>query len=93
MEIEARRLIARFKEQMITDLQEMERVIREGDAASLVTVAHRVKGVAANLSISAIQENALCLELMGKNANLAGAEEKLAAIRELEKRVSEHDLT
>ena len=85
----ARRLITRFKEQMKSDIQEMERAIREDDAPSMATVAHRVKGVAANLSIAAIQENALCLELMGRNANLAGAEEKLAAIRELERRVSE----
>ena len=85
----ARRLITRFKEQMKSDMEEIERAIREDDAPSLATVAHRVKGVAANLSIAAIQENALCLELMGRNANLAGAGEKLAVIRELERRVSE----
>ena len=77
---------------MRSDIKEMERAIRENDAVTLTAVAHRVKGVAASLCISAIQENAMCLELMGRDANLSGAEEKLAAILEVEKHLSENDI-
>ena len=77
----ARRLIGKFLSQASADMEELEKAIREQDAARLRLVAHRLKGSAANVSAEAVREIASRLEVLGREGNLATAPELLAQLR------------
>ena len=57
-----------------------QRAVAAGDATKLRRAAHTLKGAAATFGAEETQDAALCLEEMGRNAQLAGAEVALAAL-------------
>jgi len=77
----ARRLVEKFLAQARADLPELEAAVREQDAARVRSVAHRLKGSAANVAATAVCESASRLEVLGRDGNLAAAPELAAQLR------------
>jgi HPt (histidine-containing phosphotransfer) domain-containing protein len=72
--------VAMFNEDGAQLLADIRRAVVDGDAAALHSAAHAFKGMAANFCANATVEAALKLEMMGKSADLAGAEEAAGAL-------------
>ncbi len=68
-------LIGMFLEDTPLRLTEITDAIARGDAAAVGSVAHGIKGAAANLSALAIRDTAYALESLGRSGSLAGAPE------------------
>jgi HPt (histidine-containing phosphotransfer) domain-containing protein len=62
-------------------LEELDRAIQTGDAASCERLAHRVKGSSLNLGIEELGDLARALEEKGRSGSLSGAAEIHAAMR------------
>jgi len=77
----ARRLIQKFITQAGADVLELETAIREQDTVRLRSVAHRLKGSAANVSAEAVRNCASQLEVLGRDGNLAEAPELQVQLR------------
>ena len=56
------------------------RAVERGDAAALHRTAHALKGAAANIGATALQEQCRELEALGKQGTVAGAAPLLAAL-------------
>ena len=62
------------------DLRELQAAARVGDAACLASLAHHVKGAAANLEVEPIRSRAEILEQQARAGELAQAEQLLSGI-------------
>ena len=77
----AGRLIEKFLMQAGTDVQELEMAIQAQDSVRLRSVAHRLKGAAANVSAEGFRESASALEVLGREGTLSAAPELLEQLR------------
>jgi HPt (histidine-containing phosphotransfer) domain-containing protein len=64
------------------DVEALEAALGAGDWPRAAAAAHSLKGAALNLGIKEIADLARTLEIAAKNAQLAGADGQLAALRE-----------
>jgi HPt (histidine-containing phosphotransfer) domain-containing protein len=58
----AQRVLNRFQKQLTDDVVSLQHALDTGDQAVLATVAHRVKGAAANVAAHRLHERAATLE-------------------------------
>ncbi len=70
-----RKIVGRFQEQQAGLLAAVRKAIDQHDAAALQFSAHTLKGVVGNFFADTARDAALRLEEMGRDGNLAGAEE------------------
>ena len=76
----AERIIDRFLERAMADIRRLAEAIAAGDAAELTTLAHGLKGSAANLSAEPLRERAAQLEAVGRGGDLSDAPAILHAL-------------
>ncbi|MGB3093590.1 MAG: PAS domain S-box protein [Candidatus Zixiibacteriota bacterium] len=76
-----RQLLQEFLEAAPEQLGTLDEAVRRGDAKTLQSEAHRLKGAAGNLSARFIADLALKLETSGRNGDMSGAEETIAELR------------
>jgi CheY-like chemotaxis protein/HPt (histidine-containing phosphotransfer) domain-containing protein len=69
----AERLIRKFLEQAAVDALDLERAIRQRDAATVRSAAHRLKGSAGNVSARGVYDCASQLEMLGRDGKLEPA--------------------
>jgi HPt (histidine-containing phosphotransfer) domain-containing protein len=82
-----------FLETYPTLLSEIETAVSQKDAAALGRAAHTMKGAVANFGARAVVAQAKALEMMGKNGDLATADDAAQSLRALmEKLVPELEL-
>jgi len=62
------------------DLESLRRAVAAGQADGVASLAHHIKGAAANLEIEELRAPAARLEALGRQASLAGAEAELIAL-------------
>lgn len=67
-----------FLEEYPSQLAEVRGAVRERDAAAIQHAAHSIKGSLANFGAEQARQAALRLEMMGRDNDLAAAEEALA---------------
>ena len=75
------KMIDKFKERSILEIQQLGQLIEDQDASSLTSVAHSLKGAAANLSIREMCILAGELETIGREGELAQASACLDRLR------------
>jgi HPt (histidine-containing phosphotransfer) domain-containing protein len=76
----AEELVEMWESKTDEDLVVLKRCIGDGDAQTLLRVAHSLKGASANLGAVAVQESAKTLEYMGRGGDLTGAEPALLTL-------------
>ena len=76
------RMLDKFQERSLQDIQEMTQLIKDQDADRLARLAHSLKGAAANLSIGQVSEAASQLETTGRQRDWDAASELLDRLRE-----------
>ena len=64
-------------------LSEIESAVLARDAAALGRAAHTMKGAVANFGAKAVVDQAKALEMMGKNGDLAPADDAAQSLRAL----------
>ncbi len=69
----ASRILDKFRERVVSDLDEIVGAISGANAEALAAVAHRLKGSAATIAAEGVRREAARLEAMGRSADLAGA--------------------
>ncbi|MBU2549392.1 MAG: response regulator [Proteobacteria bacterium] len=78
-------------------MRELDQAVLEQNSNEMKTAAHGLKGMAGNLSAKALSRAAQRLEAMGRDGNLSGATEAMAALRleigRLREKLSEAGLT
>ena len=77
-----KKLLTKFHARLPDELTQIASAVAAGDCALVSSLAHRLKGAAANLSAERMCEAAAELELLGRNGDLTGADvwvAKLAA--------------
>ncbi len=85
-----RQLLQEFLEVAPEQLGTLDEAVRRGDAKTLQSEAHRLKGAAGNLSARFIADLALELETSGRNGDLSGAEKTIAELRTELKKLQEY---
>jgi len=70
-------ILVKFQETAAKDLREMEQSIRASDRQKLAFLAHSLKGAAANLSATALQQAAGGMEKIARNEMMPRAEKAL----------------
>lgn len=73
----AERILAMFQERFDADLEEMERLAREGDAVNTARLAHRLKGASANASASGLQTRVAEIEQLARQGDLGTVRPRL----------------
>jgi PAS domain S-box-containing protein len=73
-------LVAIFLEDCPRQLERLRRALIDADGSGVARAAHSLKGAAGNLAAGGIVAAAKRLEALGKDRNLAGAEEAVAAL-------------
>jgi HPt (histidine-containing phosphotransfer) domain-containing protein len=63
------------------ELNQLAAAVAAGDSAQVASLAHRLKGAAANLSAEPLCEAATELESLGRSGDLAGAEAWVADLQ------------
>jgi CheY-like chemotaxis protein/HPt (histidine-containing phosphotransfer) domain-containing protein len=63
-------------------MEDIRSAIARGDAEALQRISHTLKGAVGNVQAHAVYEAALRLEMIGRSADLSGAEEALNGLRE-----------
>jgi HPt (histidine-containing phosphotransfer) domain-containing protein len=81
-EDEVLELVKLFIETSLSDLNQIQSAIDEGDAQKVAMAAHSIKGAAANLGLTEIFEMAKRIEMNGRENKLDGAEGTAVAIEE-----------
>jgi CheY-like chemotaxis protein/HPt (histidine-containing phosphotransfer) domain-containing protein len=76
------RILEQFTTTMPSCLEALTAALEQGDGQALEREAHRLKGSAANLSADRIAADALRLEQMGREGNLAGGKQALGVLNE-----------
>lgn len=74
-------ILEKFQQQVGVDLDQLERSLTEHNAQQTASVAHRIKGAAANVSAVEISRLAAELEAMGRAAELTNAGSYLGKIK------------
>ncbi|HVX11269.1 MAG TPA: response regulator [Pirellulales bacterium] len=82
-------ILGKFQEQVGADLEQLEKSLVEHNAQQTASLAHRIKGAAANVSAVEVSRLAAELEVMGRAADLGHAKEHLACIRNECRRLNE----
>lgn len=77
-----RELVQLFAQDTPPRLEEMEQALGRGDALAFGRAAHGIKGSAANLGATALQQAADEAERSGRAGHLAEGRQRLAAVRE-----------
>jgi HPt (histidine-containing phosphotransfer) domain-containing protein len=73
-------LLGTFLEATGPDLAELSRAVDAADSGAAASVAHHIKGAAANLELEEIRAAALAAELAGKAGSVEGIAAHLAVI-------------
>ncbi|MDY6989646.1 MAG: response regulator [Thermodesulfobacteriota bacterium] len=76
------RILEQFTTTIPSRLEALAAAMEQRDGQALEREAHRLKGSAANLSADRIAADALHLEQMGREGNLAGGKQALSALNE-----------
>ncbi|MAE63923.1 MAG: hypothetical protein CMJ18_06585 [Phycisphaeraceae bacterium] len=75
------KMLGKFQEQSVEDVEQLSAALAEGDAESLPRVAHRFKGAAANISAEPLRAAAFRLEQIGRSGEIEPASAALAEIK------------
>lgn len=75
-------LLEMFLEDAASKLEEIRKSVASGDAQTLASAAHSVKGAAANLAAHPVREVALRLETAGREGRANGLEGDVEALEE-----------
>ena len=89
----AARVLAKFRDRALEDLDEIEQALEAGEADALAELAHRFKGAAANLSAEPAREQALQLETAARAGDLAAAAPIAQQLRREAQRLVDHAQT
>jgi HPt (histidine-containing phosphotransfer) domain-containing protein len=76
------RVLAKFTAQLDTDLAALEQAVLEGDTDSAAQVAHRIKGMSANVEAHELFQSAMTVEQLAKKACVAELPEHLERMRQ-----------
>ncbi len=76
------RMIAKFRDRLGSDLEQIERSIAAGDPRAVERQAHALKGAAANLSAETLRAAAAKLETVSRSRDMDGAIARLAEVRD-----------
>ena len=74
-------ILEKFQQQVGVDLDQLERSLLEHNAQQTASVAHRIKGAAANVSAIEVSRLAAELEAMGRASELTEAGNRLSRIK------------
>ncbi len=83
-------LLDELVQQIEQTLPDLKAAIEAENYDEVRSIAHGMKGAAANLGADKAMENFLKLEMMGKEHNLNGAMEALAVAEQLNNQLKEH---
>ena len=83
------RVLAKFTTQLDTDLDALEQALLDGDTESAALVAHRIKGMSANVEAPHLFQSAMKLEQLAKDACVGEWPKHLARMREHGERIAE----
>ena len=83
------RVLAKFESQLDSDLAALEQAVQAGDVDSAALVAHRIKGMSANLEARHLFQSAMAAERLAKNACMAELPEQIARMQHDRVRISE----
>ena len=84
------RMVTKFMERTLADIEKIQAALASSDVPTLTTLAHGVKGAAANLSAEPMRACAARLEDMGRAGDLAQAPVCLSALRAELERLSQY---
>jgi HPt (histidine-containing phosphotransfer) domain-containing protein len=82
------RVIQKFASQLDHDLEELERALLAQDADTLASVAHRVKGMSANVEAWPLHTSAVKVERCALQRQFAELKDQLASLREERERLA-----
>jgi HPt (histidine-containing phosphotransfer) domain-containing protein len=83
------RVLKKFATQLDSDLEELEQALEAGDARTLASVAHRIKGMSANVEAWPLHGTAVGAERCARENQLADLQEHLARMRQERGRLAE----
>ena len=75
------KMLDKFQERSLRDLEDLARFVSEGNAAQAATLAHALKGAAANLSAERVKEVAADIEAMGRSQRLDAAPDQIDRLK------------
>jgi HPt (histidine-containing phosphotransfer) domain-containing protein len=84
-----RRVLKKFTSQLTCDLAELERAARTGDAESFALVAHRIKGMSANVEAHELNRHAAAGEQCALARVVSELPQCLERIRQEHDRIAE----
>ena len=76
------RVLAKFATQLDVDLAALEQAVLEGDIDSAAQVAHRIKGMSANVEAHDLFHSAMTVERLAKDACVDKLPEHLAQMQQ-----------
>lgn len=83
------RVLAKFATQLDADLAALEQAVQEGDVDSAALVAHRIKGMSANVEARDLFHSAMAIEKLAKEACVEAMPEQLARLHSDRERIAE----
>lgn len=81
------RVVAKFLERLDADLTSLERAIEASDATGVAQLAHRLKGMAANVEARQLKDHASAVEEQARDRRLAALPNRVASMRRLQRRL------
>ena len=75
------RVLAKFATQLDTDLAALEQAVLDGDTDSAAQVAHRIKGMSANVEARDLFHSAMAVERLAKDACVTELPQQLARMQ------------
>jgi HPt (histidine-containing phosphotransfer) domain-containing protein len=83
------RVLGKFESQLDSDLAALEQALLDGDTDSAALVAHRIKGMSANVEARDLFHSAMALERLAKDACVAELPSYLARLQSERDRIAE----
>lgn len=83
------RVLAKFATQLDTDLAALEQAVLAGDTDSAALVAHRIKGMSANVEARDLFHSATAVERLAKDACVAELPQQLERMQHDRRRIAE----
>lgn len=83
------RVLAKFESQLDSDLAALEQAVLAGDTDSAALVAHRIKGMSANVEARDLFQSAMAAERLAKDACFAELPQQLARMQHDRARIGE----
>jgi HPt (histidine-containing phosphotransfer) domain-containing protein len=83
------RVLAKFETQLDSDLAALELAVMEGDTNSAAQVAHRIKGMSANVEARDLFHSAMAIEQLAKGACVTEMPKQLLRIQNDRARITE----